>query len=163
MRFAIQGQPRMRATVGYADSRAPAVSIDPEDVSTQDEMGVRGFRDGAMAGVMRSLRARKIVGNLVHPDGTVDADIFLIEPDFSGNFIATSEAASKAALDWATKGFYVIAPTLLAYDTPYPQYLWKSRDASPATNTDEFSVLISPGQAAAVRALAFSKDSGGGG
>ena len=153
----------MHARVGYADSRMRSEDIDPEDVSTQNEAGVRGFHDGAMAGILRSLRARKIIGNLVRADGSVDSEIFVVEPDFSGGFIPSHEAASKIALDWAAQGFYVIASTLLAFDTPFPQYLWKSRDATPATDTEQFAVLIAPGQSAAARQLAFSKDSGGGG
>lgn len=155
----------MRAAIGYADGRSarrPVVAIDPDDV-TQAVEGVRGFLDGAMAGVMRSLRARKIVGNMVHADQSVDPDIFVVEPDYSGDFVKAHEAASKVALDWAAQGFFVIAPVLLAYDTPFPQYLWKSRDAGPATNTDEFAVLLAPGQGEAARKLAFEKDSGGGG
>lgn len=164
MRVKIQGS-RMHAAIGFADGkaqRASGLDIDPNDVS-QVVNDVRGFLDGAMAGVLRSLRARRIVGNMIHGDKTVDPDIFIVEPDYSGAFVPAQVAASKVALDWASQGFFVIAPVLLAYDTPFPQYLWKSRDASPATHTDEFAVLIAPGQSVAARALAFSKESGGGG
>lgn len=154
----------MRAAVGYADGRArPDNEIDPEDVSMEGEDGVRYFHDGAMAGMLRSLRSRKVIGNFVHDDGTVDDEVFVVEPDFSGGFVPRAECAAEIALQWASLGFYVIAGVLLAYDTPFPQYLWKSRTASPATETKEFAVLLAPGQAAEARALAFKRDSGGGG
>lgn len=155
----------MRAHVGYADGRSspPAEQVVVDDVSAVSDEGVRAFDDGVMAGILRSLRSRKIAGNLVHKDGSIDPEVFVVEPDFDGGTVPAHEAASKVALDWAAAGFYVICGTLMAYDTPYPQYLWKSRDAGPATRTDEFAVLLAPHQAAEARAMAFQKSSGGGG
>jgi hypothetical protein len=55
----------------------------------------------------------------------------------------------------------VIAPVLLAFDTPFPQYVWKSRDARPATGTDDFAVLCPPHAGAEIVKLAFNPTSGG--
>jgi hypothetical protein len=165
MRVRLQGQ-RSHASVGWADGRAqtPQASVSPDEVSlVQDD--VRYFLDGSLAGILRSLCARKVIGNLVfpQPDGSEkpDPDIFLVEPDWDGGFILASESAAKFCMDLSGQGFFVIAPVLLAYDTPFPQYIWRSRNVSPAKNTDDFAVLIPPHAGESARKLAFQKESGG--
>ena len=162
MRFSIQGPKKQLASVGWA-SGSPAPSepqVDPNDVSVEHK-NVRYFLDGAMVGILRSLRARRITGNLVGSDGQPMADIFVMEADDDGQKIRYEESAAKAILDFAQAGFFVIAPVLLGFDTPFPQYVWKSKDASAATGTDDFAVLIAPYKAHEAQTIAFDKESGG--
>lgn len=162
MKFPIQGQrARQVASVGWANAPARIEpEINPNDVSFEHE-GTRYFLDGAMVGILRSLRARRITGNLVGSDGQPMVDIFVMEADDDGQKIRFEESAAKAILDFAQAGFFVIAPVLLGFDTPFPQYVWKGKDASAATGTDDFAVLIAPYKAHEVQALAFDKESGG--
>jgi len=161
--FRTQERRRDHARVGLADGRAMTYDVDPNDVSYRHETGVRYFYDGALVGILRSLRSRRVRGNLVLvPGQPADPDIFLVEPDWDGARVPMAESAAKFALDLSMAGFFVIAPTLLGFDTPKPQYLWRSVDERPATDDDEFAVLLPKGAGAMAMAMAFSKESGGG-
>lgn len=140
-----------------ASASSPVVA---EDVSYVGRDGVRRFFDGAAVGLLRSLRAHKVVGNLA-VGGKVDPELFHVAPDPDGAFIPLSLTAARLCEAKSRAGFYVVAPLSLAYDTRDTRYLWVSKDSAPAQGNADFAVLAHPTEFRRLLTLSMNPESGG--
>jgi hypothetical protein len=131
----------------------------PEDVS-YIENGVRRFFEGASVGLLRSLQAHAVIGNL-SVNGTPDPELFLLQPDPDGAFIPLSKTAARLVEAKAHAGMFVIAPLSLGYDAPTLRYVWVSPTSAPAQGSADFAVLCDPSSYRKLFALVRNPETGG--